>query len=112
MDERSREWMKAHPEQHRAAIARWHKENRTRSYAHTRTRSLRKKGQTPPDADFGAIAALYEEAARLTRETGVKHEVDHIKPLSRGGLHHHDNLRVITRAENLSKGARLLEAAE
>lgn len=107
MDRRSIEWVSANPEKHRAAIARWHKENKVRSYAHTRARSLRKRGQTPADADFDAIAALYEEAAALTKETGVKYEVDHIKPLSRGGLHHQDNLQVITRAQNLSKGARL-----
>jgi 5-methylcytosine-specific restriction endonuclease McrA len=109
MDRRSAEWRDANPDKRRAAVARWHKENPVRSYAHTRTRTLRKKGQTPDDADFNAIAALYELAARLTRETGVKHEVDHVKPLSRGGLHHQDNLRVITRAENLRKGARLIE---
>jgi 5-methylcytosine-specific restriction endonuclease McrA len=86
----------------------WHKKNPVRSYAHTRMRTLRIRGQTPPDANFDAIAALYEESARLTRETGIRHHVDHIVPLSRGGLHHQDNLRVVTITENLRKGARIL----
>ena len=111
MTRRSVEWGRANRPKRLAAIAQWHKNNPVRSYAHTRTRQLRIKGQTPPDADFETIAAFYEESARLTRETGVRHHVDHIIPLSRGGLHHQDNLRVVTMQENLSKGAKLLEQA-
>jgi 5-methylcytosine-specific restriction endonuclease McrA len=99
------------PEYYRESIKRWHKENRVRSFAHTRMRNLRIKGQTPPDADFEKICALYEESARLTRETGIRHHVDHIIPLSKGGMHHQDNLRVVTWIENLSKGAKLVSYA-
>ena len=31
--------------------------------------------------------------------------MDHIRPLAAGGVHHPDNLRVISASENLSKGA-------
>jgi len=54
-------------------------------------------------AEFGAI---YAEADRLTRETGIKHSVDHIIPLKHklvSGLHVPNNLQVITLAENISK---------
>jgi hypothetical protein len=36
---------------------------------------------TPPWVDRKAILAFYAEARRLTRETGIPHEVDHIHPL-------------------------------
>lgn len=53
------------------------------------------------------VVAFYREARRLTLETGVPHEVDHIEPL-RGkrscGLHVPWNLRVITQAANRKKG--------
>lgn len=65
----------------------------------------------PPWADREAIAAVYAEAQRLTRETGIPHEVDHIEPLlgaDASGLHVHYNLRVVTRTENRRKGNRRL----
>jgi hypothetical protein len=46
---------------------------------------------------------FYAEARRLTKETGVRHEVDHIVAIKDGGMHSPDNLQVITRAENHRK---------
>jgi hypothetical protein len=63
----------------------------------------------PSWADKQAIAAVYAEAIRITAETGIPHEVDHIEPLlgqNASGLHVHYNLRVITRTENRRKGNR------
>lgn len=54
-----------------------------------------------------AMNALYQEAARLTDETGVEHVVDHYWPLKGKyscGLHVLGNLRVITKIENDAKG--------
>ena len=50
---------------------------------------------------------FYKEARRLTRETGVNYVVDHYWPINGKvscGLHVPWNLRVITQAENDSKG--------
>ena len=47
---------------------------------------------------------FYVEARRLTRETGIKHDVDHIVPIVKGGLHCQTNLQVLTAYENRSKG--------
>ena len=52
------------------------------------------------------IAAFYIEAARLTQESGIPHEVDHIIPIQHElvcGLHVPANLQVITRFLNRSK---------
>lgn len=60
----------------------------------------------PSWADKTEILAIYREAQRLTRETGNKHEVDHIIPLQGKnvcGLHLAGNLRIVTREINRRK---------
>jgi 5-methylcytosine-specific restriction endonuclease McrA len=57
--------------------------------------------------DRAKCQSFYEEAQRLTAETGVPHEVDHIIPLSRGGTHSPDNLQVITAEQNRKKSNKL-----
>lgn len=71
-----------------------------------------KEQATPAWVSRRAVAAIYEDARRLTTETGVPHEVDHIVPLrARGccGLHVPWNLRVVTRLENRRKFNKLTE---
>lgn len=61
---------------------------------------------TPPWADMKAIRAVYDEAARLTEETGILHEVDHWVPLNHPnvcGLHVDWNLRALPKAVNMAK---------
>ena len=53
------------------------------------------------------IKYRYEDARRLGEQTGVEHHVDHIIPLVRGGPHLPWNLQVITKDQNLSKGAKI-----
>jgi 5-methylcytosine-specific restriction endonuclease McrA len=53
------------------------------------------------------IKYRYQDARRLSKETGTEHHVDHIIPLAKGGPHLPWNLQVITKAENLSKGAKI-----
>ena len=75
-----------------------------------RLRALEKKYERPFKlwpGDRHKVVAKYAEARMLTKATGVKHEVDHIVPLSGPdvcGLHVSWNLRVITQQENQEKG--------
>ena len=57
--------------------------------------------QTPEWADRAAIREFYANCPE-------GYEVDHIIPISRGGLHTLENLQYLTIHENRSKGARLL----
>lgn len=61
---------------------------------------MRKKKQTPTDADFTKIKEIYLNCPK-------GYEVDHIIPVSLGGLHHQDNLQYLTISENRRKGNRL-----
>lgn len=60
---------------------------------------------------YKEIQNFYLEAARLTIETGIHHEVDHIIPLQGKtiiGLHVPWNLQILTKSENISKGNKVI----
>lgn len=104
-------WRSRNPENVKAINARagkkWAANNPGKRMASVRARQLSKIQRTPRWADLQEIARIYEECARVTVESGVKHEVDHIYPLQGetvSGLHVHQNLQIITRTQNRSKG--------
>lgn len=91
----------------RASARKWHKDNPAKSNAATARYRAAKIQATPQWADHDKIQKFYEEADRMSKETGVPHEVDHIYPLQGElvcGLHVHQNLQVITQKQNRSKG--------
>ena len=72
----------------------------------TERKLLTRKLALVPWADNTKIKKIYSDAARLTAETGIQYDVDHIVPLKHSlvcGLHWEGNLRVITRKENSLK---------
>lgn len=89
--ERFRAWVHANP-------GRWN--------ALTAKRRSAMLQATPAWANPAAIRAIYADAARLTCETGIQHQVDHYYPLRSPvvcGLHVEHNLRIITKTENCRK---------
>lgn len=73
-------------------------------------RNARKKNASPSWANLLAMQNIYEQAARLTRATGVAYHVDHIVPLQGKtvcGLHVENNLQILLKTENQIKGNRL-----
>lgn len=84
----------------------WRQSRRAVWTFHANKRRAAKLQRTPPWVDMEAIRALYDEASRLTRTTGVPHHVDHEIPLQGtlvSGLHVHTNMRVIPASENVRK---------
>lgn len=64
---------------------------------------------TPRWADQNKIVAIYMERERLSCETGIPHDVDHVIPIVSQlvcGLHCEFNLRVVPAHENRSKSNR------
>jgi hypothetical protein len=118
---RSRAWRKKNPEKSRAisrrrrllkpdivrAARRQHyRDNKPIYIANAAKRQERIRRATPPWADLKLIETFYVEADRMTRETGVKHHVDHYYPLISYvmcGLHVPANLRVVPALVNLQK---------
>lgn len=82
------------------------KENKSKFNERTNKRRSARKNALPKWASRKAITKFYVLAEQKTRETGIKHVVDHIIPLQGKnvcGLHVESNLQVITQKENLQK---------
>lgn len=87
---------------------------RARKAYHQRLRKARmRSGQK----DNAAIREIYHQAKVIEKlvaccpvfglpELGHEMQVDHITPLSRGGLHHEDNLQILPKGLNMRKGAK------
>jgi uncharacterized protein YpuA (DUF1002 family) len=58
------------------------------------------------EEELRQIQNIYQQAQHLTFTNGVQYDVDHIVPLFEGGLHHPDNLQIITHDEHLMKTAK------
>ena len=84
--------------------------NKTKKKIYDRARRNAKRAQKlsamPSWYDDAAVREIYEIAVRISAETGIKHQVDHVIPLIHPevcGLHVQENLEVIPAIENLRK---------
>lgn len=82
-------------------------ENKTSYYA--RKNNYRNRVRADSERLTGVekerVAYLYWLAQDLKAITGEPYEVDHIKPISKGGEHHPDNLQILPMDMNRKKGA-------
>ena len=86
--------------------AKHYEANKTYYVAKGSTRRAQTVQATPDWVNLYDVIWFYEEAKRLTEQTGIKHVVDHIVPLTHKkvcGLHVPANLQVIPELENLRK---------
>lgn len=87
----------------------WRALNKEKQTFYANQKRARKIAATPIiRADLAAVfneelLLIYTECRALSVMSGVPHNVDHIFPLSRGGVHAPWNLRIILRSENQSK---------
>ena len=114
-NENNRKWLAKNKESMVQTRRKWVESNPAKVGATWARRRCAKLMATPSWADKDAILAIYEECDRLTAETGIKHNVDHIIPLTSKlvcGLHCEFNLRAIPAHENFKKGNRFKPITE
>ena len=73
---------------------------------HKKQNTEQRNKATPSWYEKKEIDALYKKAHRLTVETGIPHQVDHIVPLQHDkicGLHCFSNLQILTETNNKRK---------
>ena len=113
--ENGKVWRENNPEKEKARGKRYRKENKGVTNAKTAKRRAQKLNATPKwisEEQILEIKDIYKKSAQKTKETGIKHTVDHILPLQGEnvcGLHVPWNLRVITNKENSAKNNNVLE---
>lgn len=100
-------WRANNPEISKQRARKWQIENAAKTVAYTQKREAQKRASIPADCRDRIVSGLYVIAERISRCTGIQHEVDHVWPLSKGGSHCHRNLQVIPAALNRKKSARL-----
>ena len=82
------------------------KRNSKSRYLKKRKDQIKKKSMFLSDSEKVKIKEIYKENKKLNQIAGFnKFHVDHIIPLSKGGNHHPENLRIISAEENLRKGS-------
>ncbi len=86
--------------------------NRNKSFIYLNRRKERINNQTPQlsNKEYNDIQKIYKTRDALNLKAGfIKYHVDHIRPLSKGGSHQLENLRIVTAEFNLKKGSKYSE---
>lgn len=111
--QRNSKWYHSNKEKAAEKLRRYYRNNPHAAALNCAKRRAAKLQATPPwltAEHWQEIEAVYEQAALLSAETGIKHEVDHIEPLQGRtvcGLHVPWNLQVLTLPANRSKSNHL-----
>ena len=91
-------------------LATWAKNNRGKRRATDAKRraAFAKTLPTLTETDKALIETFYEAASRVSHCAGIPFHVDHVFPISKGGLHVPENLQLLPAKLNLAKGNRVL----
>ena len=102
-------WRKNNPDKNWAISKLWRERNREKlrieKSKNQSRRIANKKLQTHSACCKITETFIFSECRRLTKETKIQHNVDHIIPIAHGGFHHHLNLQILPWFINQEKNA-------
>ena len=104
---KSRRWRNANLAQARSAVRRWQQANPDKVNIHTQRRralKLKQLGHWPmPETEWLMTLRLYRYCYLCSKRLNSHYHIEHVIPLSRGGLHEPNNVRLACAPCNLSK---------
>ena len=100
---RMKAYYEANKEKYCAIQKAYRQANKEKHNAHVSKHRALKRQAILPTTDNELIRNLYKRRVVMTKENGEQYHVDHIIPLSIGGAHHQDNIRIISAKENQEK---------
>jgi hypothetical protein len=106
-------WRERNPERTNMTKRLWRKRNPEFCTEQKRRRRAKKKNAIIilTDNEKVKMSVLERTRQELQTETGRAYHIDHILPISHGGIHHPINLRILDGGENSSKCNKLLPEA-
>lgn len=116
-NEYMRQWRAANREKYnekkRQYMRQWLAANPHKNNAYCRTyRALKRNALVNlTQTEEWMIGRLEFRRRLLTARTGIQHHLDHIVPLTKGGIHHPINLKVMVGSENQSKNNKMTDEA-
>jgi hypothetical protein len=110
--ESSRLWRKKNPTKYKENLKNWIKENPDKykliiAKGNSKRRATQKNNTPDLTSEQNLIIeTIYLQRIRLEKRFGLQFHVDHIIPISKGGLHIPSNLQVLPAKLNLQKNSR------
>lgn len=108
----ARQWNKLNPVKAKENLENWKKENKERYKLLLRKGSAKRratKKNNTPDLTHNQkliVETIYLQRIRLEKRLGIQFHVDHVIPISKGGLHIPSNLQVLPAKLNLKKNSK------
>jgi hypothetical protein len=104
-----RNFYKKYPERKAASFERWRKNNPIKAKIMACNRVAKRRAKMEGTSahlnenQLSIVKCFYIQAKRLQERLGIKFHVDHIVPLSKGGMHTPTNLQVLPASLNFRK---------